>query len=147
MRVWLLDPADDGVGAGLMLEGFREMYDAADMVSGHYIRKHDLPKINGSLLEYGYEPLAEKLSCDTKLDLVSHGGTISASQENLCAMLGLRAPKVKMNTVMWREANRLTPKGLELTAKRVVGDVLQHMELRRALVARNLLNPPSTWRP
>jgi len=61
-------------------------------------------------------------------------------------MLGLVAPKVHMNTVLWREANRLTPKGLQLTAKRAVGDVLQHMQLRDALWKRKLLKAPSAWR-
>ena len=143
MTCWLLGRDDPGD----MLKGFREAYDSADMVTGHYIRMHDLPKINGAMIERGRPPLAEKLTCDTKLDLLRHGGEISASQENLCAMLGLVAPKVKMNTVMWREANRLTPKGLKLTAQRAMGDVIQHMALRLALVERNLLKPPKVWRP
>jgi hypothetical protein len=143
MECWLLGRDT----AGAMLDAFRAAYDAADMVTGHYIRKHDLPIINGSMVERGLPPLTEKLTCDTKLDLVSHGGAISASQENLSAMLGLVAPKVHMNTVLWREANRLTDAGLKLTAKRAVGDVIQHMALRRALVARDLLSPPKTWRP
>ena len=130
-----------------MLREFVKRYDAADMVTGHYIRMHDLPIINGALVERGLPCLADKLTCDTKLDLVKKGPVISASQENLCAMLGLRKPKVHMNTVMWREANRLTPAGLKLTAERAIGDVLQHMELRHALVARDLLSEPKTWRP
>jgi len=143
MRCWLLgadEPAE-------MLEAFREMYDAADMVTGHYIRCHDLPIINGSMVEHGLPPLDQKLTCDTKLDLISKGPVFSASQENLCAMLKLPPPKVHMNTVMWREANRLTTEGLKLTTKRAVGDVIQHMALRRALVERNLLSSPTVWRP
>ncbi len=83
MRCWLL-------GRDLpqeMLAGIWEMYDQADLVTGHFIRRHDLPKINGALLEYGLWPLPEKLTCDTKLDLLKHGGEISASQENLCHIL------------------------------------------------------------
>lgn len=147
MQCELLDANDDGVGLALSLEMFRAAYDEADMVTGHYIRLHDLPIINGSLVEDGGLPLAPKLTCDTKLDLVKKGPVFSASQENLCAMFGLPAPKVHMNTVMWREANRLTPEGLELTRKRAVGDVLQHMALRRELVKRDLLSPPRVWRP
>lgn len=130
-----------------MLKAFLRAYDAADMVTGHYIRMHDLPIINGTLVELGLPCLSEKLTCDTKLDLVKKGPVISASQENLCAMLGLAAPKVHMNTVLWREANRLTPAGLKLTAKRAIGDVIQHMQLRKALVERDLLGPPQSWRP
>lgn len=131
----------------LMLRSFVRRYNAADIVTGHYIRRHDLPKINGALLELGMEPLEEKLTVDTKLDLLAHGAVISASQENLAETLGLRAPKVHMNTPRWRAANRLTPAGLALTAKRVAGDVRQHMQLYRRLVALGLLRQPSTWRP
>jgi hypothetical protein len=143
MRVWLL-----GRDTPLtMLKGFREYYDDADMVTGHYIRMHDLPIINGAMVEYGLPPLSEKLTCDTKLDLVKKGQAWSASQENLAAMMGLSAPKVQMNTPKWREANRLTPAGLKLTERRVTGDVLQHMALRDALVDRGLLSEPKVWRP
>ena len=143
MQCWLLGRHH----ARETFEGFVKRYNAADMVTGHYIRMHDLPKINGAMVEIGMPPLMDKLTCDTKLDLVKHGGEISASQENLCAMLGLVAPKIKMNTVMWREANRLTNEGLKLTAQRAMGDVIQHMALRLALVERNLLKPPKVWRP
>jgi hypothetical protein len=145
MRVWLLG-RDEPVK---MLEGFRKMYDAADMVTGHYIRMHDLPKINGSMVEHGLAPLDEKLTCDTKLDLVAHGGEISASQENLATMLGLDKlnPKVHMSNAMWREANRLGKAGQQLTEARAKGDIIQHMALRKALVARGLLSSPKVWRP
>lgn len=143
MQCWLLGRDEPEV----MLESFRQMYDAADMVTGHYIRMHDLPIINGAMVERGLPCLAEKLTCDTKLDLVRKGSVFSASQENLSAMLGLKAPKIHMNTVLWREANRLTPVGLKYAERRAVEDVIQHMALRRALVARNLLSAPKTWRP
>jgi hypothetical protein len=143
MQCWLLGQ-DEPLA---MLELFRKMYNEADMVTGHYIRMHDLPKVNGSLIENGREPLADKLTCDTKLDLVRHGNEISASQENLCTMLGIPAPKSHMSNAMWREANRLTPKGLKFTRDRAVGDVIQHMALRKALIERDLLGPPKVWRP
>jgi len=129
----------------VMVEEFVKVYSQADMVTGHFIRMHDLPIINGTLIEHGLPGLEQKLTCDTKLDLVKKGPVFSASQENLCAMLGLAAPKVHMNTVLWREANRLTAEGLRLTAKRAIGDVIQHMQLRKALVARDLLLAPSEW--
>jgi hypothetical protein len=142
MRCWLLGRDEPYV----MLEQFRVMYDAADMVTGHYIRMHDLPIINGAMVEHNLSCLAPKLTSDTKLDLVRKG-SLSASQENLAAALGVPAVKVHMNNAMWREANRLTPEGLKFTARRAVGDVIQHMALRRVLVARDLLGPPKTWRP
>jgi hypothetical protein len=129
-----------------MLQGFVTLYDDADMVTGHYIRKHDLPIINGALLEYGFPSLKPKLTSDTKLDLVKRSG-ISASQENLAAMLGVPSPKVGMNQHMWRQANRLEPNGIELVRQRVVGDVKQHKQLRKALVERGMLGPPRVWSP
>lgn len=129
-----------------MLMWFRELYDQADMVTGHYIRKHDLPILNGALVEEGLPPLGPKLTSDTKLDLI-RWKDIPASQEHLCEMLGIPAPKVSMSQAKWREANRLTENGLKLTYKRVVGDVKQHRQLRKKLIELKLLGAPKVWRP
>lgn len=139
---WLLgvDDMDD------ILEGFRVLYEEADIVTGHYIRRHDLPIISGMLLEAQLAPLGAKLTSDTKIDLKSAKG-ISQSQENLSAMFALRAPKVQMNTPRWRSANRLTPEGIELTRKRVEGDIKQHKALRRKLIELDMLGPPELWKP
>jgi hypothetical protein len=129
-----------------MLWAFRQAYDAADIVTGHYIRGFDLPLLNGAALELGLEPLGPTLAQDTKGDLVRFSG-LSKSQENLGAMLGLRHPKVGMDQASWRAANRLTPEGIERTRKRVVGDVRQHVEMRAALLDRGMLGPPRPWSP
>lgn len=140
MYCWLLgacDPVD-------MLEGFRGLYDQADVVTGHYIRNHDLPIIQGAMLEYGLAPLGPKLTSCTKNDLLNLSG-VSKSQESLADMLGVPAPKIGMSQASWREANRLTPAGLDLTERRVTGDVRQHQQLRAELVRRGLLKPPRVW--
>lgn len=129
-----------------ILKGFLELYEEADIVTGHYIRKHDLPIINGALLEHGLPVLRPKLTSDTKLDLVRFGG-IPASQEALGAMLDIAAPKVQMNQSKWRDANRLTRSGVSETEKRVVGDVIQHKALYRELVDKGYLKRPKVWRP
>jgi hypothetical protein len=129
-----------------MLAGFVALYDQADIVTGHYLRKHDLPHINGALIEFGMRPLSPKLVSDTKIDLVKRAG-ISASQENLAEMFGLPEPKYQMNQVKWREANRLTPKGVSLTKKRVISDVQQHKALRLAMIEAEILGPPRMWAP
>jgi hypothetical protein len=129
-----------------MLEGFRELYDDADMVTGHYIRGYDLPLLNGALSELELPPLADKLAHDTKLDLIRRSG-LSSSQENLAADLGLAHPKVQMNQRKWRTANRLLAEGLEAAHERVAGDVLQHIELRERLMELGYLAPPKMWRP
>ena len=128
------------------LKRFRDVYEQADMVTGHFIRGYDLRVLNGALMEAGIPHLGPKLSCDTKNDLLK-SKYISLSQENLCAMLGLPEPKVQMNTPRWREANRLTPEGVELSRIRCVGDVVQHKALRLRLLELDWLAGPSVWRP
>lgn len=129
-----------------MLRRFREAYEQADMITGHYIRGYDLPVLNGAMMECDIRHLGPKLACDTKLDLLKRK-YISVSQENLSEMLGLEEPKVHMNTPKWRRANRLTPEGVELSRIRCVGDVVQHKELRLELLRRDWLKGPSVWRP
>ena len=129
-----------------MLLGFVAAYVQADLVTGHNIIKHDLRILNGALLEEGLSPLPPKLVCDTYADLKKKGG-VSGSQASLSEMLNIRAPKVGMSQGDWREANRLTPEGIEKTRRRVVGDVRQHIQLRKELLKRGWLKPPRLWTP
>ena len=133
-------------GLPQILRAFVDVYNQADLVTGHYITAHDLPMINGALMECGLPLLGEKLVQDTKNDLPRIKG-LSKSQENLAAMFGLRHPKHSMNAAQWRAANRLTPEGLELVRERVVADVRQHMELRQHLLASGYLSAPRVWDP
>lgn len=129
-----------------MLKWFVGLYDQADVVTGHYIRRHDLPIVNGALIELGLPALGEKLVQDTKIDLVRKGD-LPGSQEALSAMFGLPDAKHHMDQAQWRAANRLTPAGLEQTRKRVVDDVIQHQGLRLRLIEAGALNPPRMWYP
>ena len=148
-QVWLLRPAmtnaEHRAQMQVMLTGFKAMYDLADMVTGHYITRHDLPIINASLIEWGLPILEPKLAQDTKTQLVKFAD-IPKTQENLSDLMGLFEKKVHMKQSMWREANRLTVEGLAATEKRVRGDVVQHQKLRKALIERGLLTPPKVWR-
>lgn len=129
-----------------ILEEFVEAYNAADIVTGHYIRRHDLPIINGALIENGLPILEQKLTSDTKLDLVRKAD-LPVSQEALTAYLEIKAPKIHMTQHDWRDANRLTETGLARTYKRVVGDIKQHKAMRAELLRRGLLKSPKVWRP
>ena len=118
---------------------------AADIVTGHYIRKHDLPILNSAFMENGLPPLPRLLVSDTQQDLIRRKD-LSASQENLAALLALPEPKHHMTQTEWREANRLfTNAKLNLSRTRVVGDVVQHKALRAELVRRGLLRSPRHW--
>jgi hypothetical protein len=128
-----------------ILDEFLSVYERADMVTGHYITGHDLPMLNGALMEMRRAPLPDKMVSDTKTHLIRSKG-ISLSQESLGAMFRLDSAKVQMNQIKWRAANRLTPAGLREVRGRVVGDVRQHIELRRELLARGYLAAPRMWR-
>lgn len=141
VHVWLLGQTEQRT----MLEEFLKLYNEADIVTGHYIRRHDLPIISGAFMEHGLGTLGPKLVSDTKTDLKKRSG-ISASQESLSDMLGVTTPKYHMTQSRWRSANRLTPEGLEQTKRRVVGDIRQHKQLRKRLMEDDLLRPPSLWK-
>jgi hypothetical protein len=128
-----------------ILDRFLRVFHEADVVTGHYIRGHDLPMLNGALMELGRPMLTDKMVSDTKLDLVRSKG-ISLSQESLGGMLGMNHPKVGMDQTKWRAANRLTAEGLAEVRSRVVGDVRQHIEMRGRLLELGYLNPPRVWR-
>jgi hypothetical protein len=127
-----------------ILREFLSAYAQADLVTGHYITGHDLPMLNGALMECRMAPLPPKMVSDTKVHLIRSKG-LSMSQESLGAMFRLDAQKVSMNQHKWRAANRLTPKGLAEVRKRVTGDVRQHMQLRQELLACGYLGPARMW--
>lgn len=148
---WVHDPTavscrllgeDDPIA---MLRDFLAAYEQADLVTGHYIRGYDLPMVNGALMEHRLPVLADKMSHDTKLDLVRQAG-LSMSQESLGAMLRLEHKKVQMNQSKWRAANRLTPEGLEAARERVTGDVRQHIAMRHELSTLGYLAAPKVWK-
>jgi hypothetical protein len=142
VKCWLLGRDDPKV----MLEEFRELWDQADIATGHFILGHDLPVISGAMIEYNLAPLGQKMIQDTKVHLNVHKH-LSASQENLAAVLGVKATKYHMTNALWREANRLTPKGIEITRTRVVADVIQHKEMREQLLKYGYITPPVMWGP
>ena len=129
----------------VILSHFRVAFDAADMVTGHFIVGHDLPMVNGALMECGMPALGDKLVCDTKLHIMRSKG-LSLSQESLGAMFRLEHAKESMNQSKWRAANRLTPEGLAEVRRRVTGDVVQHIELRQRLLDHGYLQPPRVWK-
>jgi hypothetical protein len=129
-----------------MLQHFLDRYEVADMVVGHYIRKHDLPHLNAAMAEFGMGPLSSKLVSDTKEDLVKWKG-LPKNQEYLSALMKVKQQKVAMTQADWREANRLTPEGLAKTRKRVESDVRGNVQMREALIKMGLLKAPRIWRP
>lgn len=127
-----------------MLSGFLEKYNTCGMVTGHYIRGFDLPRVNQSLLEFGFAPLSNKLTHDTCSDLIKQQG-FSKSQENLGELYQIMNPKVGMSQTKWRSANRLRTEGISMAKERAIGDVIQHIELRQKLIDTGQLGKPKMW--
>jgi DNA polymerase elongation subunit (family B) len=129
-----------------MLEKFLAAFNGADIVTGHYLRKHDLPLLVDHCARLGLPLPKPVLVQDTKVDLVRMSG-LGQSQENLSVTFDLAEDKHHMSGAQWRVANALTPEGQEGTRKRVTDDVIQHKALRLELLDRGLLKPPRIWRP
>lgn len=135
-----------------MLSKFVAVYNEADLVTGHYIRRHDLPIINAMLYEMQMPLLEAKLTSDTRLDMFKKAD-LPATQEYLLETLGTTCPigmplmKYHMSQKMWREANRLTPAGIAETKVRVVSDVHAHSHMRDDMLRLGWLRAPSIWNP
>lgn len=135
-----------------MLQAFVARYNEADMVTGHYIRRHDLPIINGALYDADLPLLGPKLTSDTKLDMFKKAD-VPATQEFLLELLDPKCPigiplvKYHMSQRTWRDANFLSPGGVEQTRIRVSTDVHAHEHMRQAMIDRGWLKQPSLWKP
>lgn len=130
-----------------MLEDFLRAYDTAEVVMGHYIRKHDLPLINDHCLRLGLTPISErggKWTIDTKMDAVQIKA-LGMSQDNLSVMLKLDNAKHHMSGADWRVANGLSPEGQADSVERVTSDVRQNVELYVAMKAIGALRPMRRW--
>lgn len=144
VHVELLEP--DASNERVMLQRFRQAYAMADVVTGHYIRKHDLPLLNDHYVRLGMPTLGAVMTQDTQADMTAIKG-LGKSQDNLADTFGLDHVKHHMSGARWRLANTLSEEGAEMTKKRVVDDVRQHMELRAAMLERGLLRTPRVWSP
>lgn len=130
----------------VFLEAFREAYNAAGIVTGHYIRGFDLPMLNGAFFELELPVLGDKYTQDTKNDLVRFMG-MSKSQENMAATFDLHRKKAHMHQAAWRKTNRLLPGSMDTSGaeKRVRSDVHQHIDMRARLLKCGYLSPPRPW--
>ena len=129
-----------------MVEAFLRAYNKADVVTGHYLRKHDLPLLVDHCMRLGLPLPKPVLVSDTMLDLPQVKG-LGKSQANLSATFGVDAEKHAMTRAQWRVANALDARGRAEARKRVVDDVIQNKQLRAELLQRGLLGPPKTWSP
>lgn len=130
-----------------MLDAFRPVYDKADVVLGHNVRRHDLALLAGAFVEQGLPTLEPKMTIDTLRDL-TRWKDIPRSLEYMADWLGCPYQKFTMSQHAWREANRFTADGLALARKRCAVDVRVTEWCYRELVRRGLLaRPPRMWSP
>ena len=129
-----------------MIQRFLDVYHEADLVTGHYLERHDLPLLNDHAMRFGLPVLEPRLVQDTKMLLPKVRG-LGLSQENLATLYRLDAKKHTMNGRRWAVANTLSEDGMEESRRRVVSDVRQHKQLRAALLERGYLKAPRRWSP
>lgn len=134
-------------GPKQMLERFLPVYREADVVVGHYIRRHDLPILHGAYIEHGLPGLTPKMSIDTKLDL-TRWKDLPQSLEYLADWLGCPFNKFHMTQHSWRKANRFSDDGLALARQRCEIDIRANEWVYQELLRRGLITkPPRVWKP
>jgi hypothetical protein len=119
-------------------EAFRSVWDAADFVLGHNIRRHDQKLLDGFYTSLDLPLLSRKRMVDTYCDQPKMQG-FSRSLENLAARWGCPEKKMSLSEYDWQRAYDGLPEGLELMRKRVESDVRISIWLYRTLLERELL--------
>lgn len=134
-----------------LLAEFLDAYDQADLVIGHYIRRHDLPLINDHAVRMGFKPISErpqKLVQDTKMDFVKVKA-LGLSQDNLAETYNLGEDtgprKHHMAGANWRIANALDARGRADAWERVTSDVVQNVQIYDESRRRDALRAPLRW--
>lgn len=119
-------------------EAFCEYWNAADVVMGHNIRKHDISLLNGHMTTLDMPTLAEKKTIDTYHDMKKMRG-LSRSLENLAARWDSPIQKIHLSEYDWERAYDGIPTAVELMKKRVTSDVLISEWLYGELLRRRLM--------
>lgn len=131
-------------GPRAMLRAFLRAYLEADVVSGHNIRRFDLPILNAECLRFNLPPLATKMTEDTLRDLVRTKG-MKRDQDNLIKFFGFDEKKLAMSWQDWQDA--YAEKGWPQVEARVVSDVRSHKLMRAEMIEREWLRAPRLWSP
>jgi hypothetical protein len=159
-RYWLVRPEN----VKKTLKEFCGVYDQADLVVGQYIRKFDLPTINGALMMHGLPTLQEKLTQDTKDDWGKKRG-VSASLESflvyyqtmdrLVTVHG-KIYKAHLGKAHWRliyralcslRSDAWSQAQLNLLRSRCQGDVVATAKVFNKMAKLGHLRAPKMWRP
>lgn len=132
----------DVEGMREVAEEFRSVWDEADFVIGHNIRRHDRKMLDGWLWTLDLPPLSSKRLVDTYLDVSPRPVGLSRSLENLTARWGCPTKKPHLEEHVWEAAYDGQEWAVDVMRRRVMADVRINLWLYEELTKRGLL----TWR-
>lgn len=130
-------------GIGPLLAAFREVYEEADIVTGHNVIRFDLPILNSEFLRANSRSLGPKLVQDTMKIVKTKG--FKKGQDNIGKLLRLSVDKMPLSWQEWQDAYE--EDGWQTAIERCASDVIQHKQMRQAMLERDWLKPPTYWRP
>lgn len=131
------DPSQRRVMLAELLDRIRE----AGTVTGHNIARFDLRVINAEAMRLDLEPLRALRVQDT-MRLVRAKG-FKKSQDNLGLLLRTADDKLALSWQAWQDA--YDEDGWETIRARCESDVMQHKQIRQALIERGWLLPARSW--
>ena len=136
-RAWCFNRRDpDSMRRGA--EEFRVIWDTADFVIGHNIKRHDAKLLAGLYTSLGLPLLDEKRMVDTYMDQPKMAG-LSRSLENLAYRWGCPMKKLHLSEHAWEQAYDGIPAAVALMRRRVLSDVRINIWLYNELIERGLL--------
>lgn len=159
-KYWLVRPEN----VKQTLKEFQQEYKQADLVVGQYIRKFDLPTINGALMMHGLPMLEQKMTSDTKDDWGKKRG-VSASLESFLVyyqtmdrMVNVHGKmyKAHLGKAHWRliyralcslRSDTWSQAQLALLRSRCEGDVIATAKVFKKMTKLGHLSAPKVWRP
>jgi len=124
-----------------MLAALLEQIGKAEMLTGHNIDRHDLPRINAECMRLGLQPVRHALVQDTMRLCRSLG--FKKGQDNLGVLFKSPHRKLALNWQEWE--NAYDEDGWETVRKRCESDVIGQKFNRQILLDLGYLRPPSQW--
>lgn len=129
-----------------MLEALLNAIENADTLMGHNILRFDLRVLQAEAMRLGLPKLGPKKVIDTIR--VGKAKGFKKSQDDMCVLLGVPVPKLKLNWQEWDDAYE-EGEPWATVRERVESDVIQNKLLREAQIREGWVNPDArtVWRP
>lgn len=114
----------------------------AEMLTGHNIRRFDLPVLNAEAMRLGLPTIGSVLTQDTIRLPKSKG--FKKGMDNIGVLLGVPEEKLPLNWQSWQNAYAESDMGT--VRERVVSDVRMHKMLRQRMMDCGWLEAPRVWK-